>query len=87
MKILAKPIDVLARFDVEGIPTPIKIKLEDEDQAERVIKIEYILFREKLRYEKSFIWSIRCRGIINDVIKDFEIRYCCPTTTWTLYRI
>lgn len=87
MKILAKPIEVLAKFDKEGVPTPLKIKLEDENQEERIIKIEFILFREKLTIEKKSIWAIRCRGIIQDVIKDFEVRYYCETISWMLYRI
>ncbi|MBB6217263.1 hypothetical protein HNQ80_003382 [Anaerosolibacter carboniphilus] len=87
MKIVAKPIDVLAKFNKEGVPTPIKFKIVGEAEAEVAIKVDRVLTREleKLAGNKMFIF--RCQSAINGVEKVYELKYGLETCKWMLFKI
>lgn len=87
MKVLMQPIEILIRFSKEGIPYPLKFKIEEPDSGPIVVKIDHILFRseEKLAGNRMFIF--RCQGVINNILKVFEIKYETATCRWFLYKI
>jgi hypothetical protein len=87
MRVVAKPIDVLAKFNKEGIPTPIKFKIIGEDEAEVTIKVERVITREleKLAGNKMFVF--RCQSVINGGEKIYELKYGLETCKWMLFKI
>ena len=47
MKVLAKPIEVIAWFTKAGIPRPIRFRIANEDQGETVITVEKVLHTDR----------------------------------------
>ena len=51
MKVIAKPVDVVAWFENKGIINPIKFRMKCEDDSYKVIKID----NPKDKYEETYI--------------------------------
>jgi hypothetical protein len=86
MKVLAKPIEVVAWFDTKGEvhPTRFRINIEDE---EKVIKIGRVKKRglEKLAGNHMVVFT--CESEINGVVKSYEIKYEMSTCKWLLFKL
>lgn len=70
MKTQMTPIEVLAHFDNDGTPHPIRFKL-----ADKKIKIEQVVsvVEEKLAGNKMLCF--RCQSEIGGELKPFEIKF------------
>ncbi|WP_434510107.1 hypothetical protein [Desulfitobacterium sp. AusDCA] len=86
MKILMKPIEMVARFSQDGIPHPVKYKVTFEDKP-IVIQIDKILFKteEKLAGNRMIIF--RCQSEINGILKLYELKYEIQTMKWILWKM
>ena len=82
MIILSTPITVLAHFEIDGTPHPLRFKLADKE-----IKIEQGLSvtEEKLAGNKMLIF--RCQSEIGGVLKPFEIKFEMGTCKWFLWKM
>ena len=87
MKIVAKAIEVVAWFDVEGTPHPVRFRHEKDDKSYETIKIDKVTMRyiEKIVGNPTMIF--RCKSRIGDEEKLYEIRYEISTCKWMLYKI
>ncbi|MCC5910113.1 MAG: hypothetical protein JJT76_06715 [Clostridiaceae bacterium] len=86
MKVLMKPIEVIAWFTKEGIPNPIKYRVREEEK-DNIIKIGRVVTRteEKLAGNRMLIY--RCQTILHDHIKVYELKYEVNTCRWFLFKI
>ncbi|MDU4147927.1 MAG: hypothetical protein E7H86_08965 [Bifidobacterium breve] len=82
MKIVNKPIDVIAYCNKDGDIEPIRIRLD-----EKVIRIERILARETEKLCGNYMEKFTCTSTINNVEKMFEIKYELKTHKWILFKI
>jgi len=87
MKVVKKSIEMIAWFNQEGIPHPIKFRIMDNKESWIVIKVDRIIKRdtEKLAGNKMIVF--RCQSIINGVEKIYEIKYELDTCKWILFKI
>jgi hypothetical protein len=87
MKILMKPIDMIAYFTKDGIPHPIKYRINFEKDLIEIIKIDKVIWSEteNLAGNKTIIFS--CQSIINNIEKRYELKYEIETCRWFLYKI
>ena len=83
MKVVSKPIDVIAYGNKDGIIEPIRIRLDDN----KVIKIERILAREMEMLCGNYMEKFTCISTINKLEKIFEIKYELKTHKWILFKI
>ena len=81
MKTLSTPITVLAHFETDGTPHPLRYKLADKE-----IKIEQVLSvtEEKLAGNRMLIF--RCQSEIKGELKPFEIKFELGTCKWYLWK-
>lgn len=86
MKIVAKPIDMIAVFTKEGVLTPIKFKYCD-DEGKTVVKIERVILREMEKFAGNNMVVFRCQSLINNMQKVYEIKYELATCKWILFKI
>lgn len=86
MKVLMRPIEVIAWFTKDGIPTPVKYRVNEEDN-DFVIKVDRVVTRteEKLAGNRMLIY--RCQSIINSTEKVYELKYEISTCKWFLYKM
>jgi hypothetical protein len=82
MKVLMKPIEMVVWFDLEGLPRPVRFRIDGE-----VIKVEQVctLSEEKLAGNRTKIF--RCQSEIDGQLKSFELKYELQTCKWFLFKI
>ncbi len=87
MKIMMKPIDMIAWFSVDGIPTPIKYRTINENGSYVTIKVDRVLFSEteKLAGNKMIIFT--CQSVIKGIEKRYELKYELNTCKWFLFKM
>ena len=87
MKVIAKEIEMIAWFDKEGIIKPLKFRLETDDEVYKVIKF----WRSWLLIKKSMLgnimYSFKCKSIINNNEKIYELKYEVASSKWILFKI
>jgi len=82
MKILMQPIEMIAWFDLNGTPRPLRFRIDGKVQkVDRLIHIS----EEKLAGNRMKIY--RCQSEINGAVKPFELKYELQTCKWFLYKI
>ena len=82
MKVVSKPIDVIAYCNKHGDIEPIRLRVDD-----KVIKVERILSREIEKLCGNDMEKFTCTSTINKVEKIFEIKYELKTHKWILFKI
>ena len=87
MKILMKSIETIAWFTVDGYPTPIRFRFSDKDIGNIIIPVQQILFSEEEKYAGNRMILYRCQSNINDILKEFELKYEIDTCKWFLYKM
>ena len=82
MKILSTPISVLAHFDNDGTPHPIRFKLADKD-----LKIEQVVSVVEEKIAGNRMLCFRCQSEIAGELKPFEIKFELGTCKWFLWKM
>ncbi|MDP4143161.1 MAG: hypothetical protein Q8936_01585 [Bacillota bacterium] len=87
MKVIAKPVEMVAWFDEEGTPHPMRFRITTEDESKSVIKIHRVLFKneEKLAGKKLLVF--KCQAVIQGVERILELKYETNTCKWILFKI
>ncbi|OCZ50847.1 hypothetical protein [Dehalobacter sp. TeCB1] len=86
MKVVMKPIEMVAAFNLDGISTPLKFRIKEHDSLS-TITVEHINFRseEKLAGNKMIIFC--CQSTVNGALKVFELKFETCTGKWFLFKI
>lgn len=87
MKVLMKPIEIIAWFSKDKYPIPLRCRFTDENTSNEVIKIDKILFKEEEKLAGNRMILYRCESIINNTQKIFELKYEISTCKWFLYKM
>lgn len=85
MKVVAKPIDMIAFFKEDGIIEPIRFRMKEDEQE--VIKIDRIQCRREEKVAGIRVKVFTCCSIINGIEKLFEIKYYVDNCKWILFKI
>ncbi len=82
MKLLAAPIEVLAHFETNSRPRPLRIKYKDKE-----LRIEQVVSttEEKLAGNRMFVF--RCQSEINGELRPYELKYELNTCKWLLWKM
>ena len=87
MKVLMKQIEMIAWFNGEQFPVPLRFRIEAEDGSNLVVKIGRILFQEEEKLAGNRMVVYRCQGIFQGLEKIFELKYEILTCRWFLFKI
>jgi hypothetical protein len=87
MKIIAKPIEMVAWTDTKGNINPVRFKIVNEDESYSVIKIDRVLYVDKERLAGNHMLLFKCQSVINGAEKLYEIKYELSTCMWMLFKI
>ena len=87
MKILMRSVDMICCTNRDGVITPIKFRISDEDKEIKIIRIDRILSRkeEKLAGNRMLVFTVQ--SVINGNEHRFEMKYEFTTYKWFLYKI
>jgi len=86
VKILAKPVHMIAVFDEDGAPIPLRFRIE-EDGVLQVIKVDKVVSSESIRPAGMDAFVFRCQSEIRGVLKQYELVYRVKPHQWELYKI
>jgi hypothetical protein len=86
MKVVCKPIDVIAWFEKDGKIHPIKFRIR-EDDFNQVIVIQKIRVVKTEKLAGNLMYVFECESEINGIIKIYEIKYEMATCKWILFKI
>ena len=87
MKILMKPIEMIAWFNKDEYPVPLRYRITAEDLSDTVIKVDKILFKQEEKLAGNRMILYRCESLINDVQRIFELKYELSTCKWYLFKM
>ena len=87
MKIVAKPINVIAVFNCEHIPSPRKFRYETDSSSTCEVKVDRIIESERKRIAGIESIVYLCQSEIEGQIKLYELKYVISTYSWELYKI
>ena len=86
MKLIMKPIAVVAAFDEEGKSWPIKFRYRDE-QENAMITVNRILVRKQEKIAGNLMLVFLCQSSIHEQEVRFEIKYEVRTQKWFLSKM
>ena len=87
MKILMKPIEMIAWFNHDAYPIPLRYRITAEDMSDTVIRVDKILFRQEEKIAGNKMILYKCESIINDIQKIYELKYELSTCKWYLFKM
>ena len=87
MKVVAKPIEVIAMTDTKGNITPLRLRIAQEDESVQVIKIDKIIDRTHEKHAGNAMLVYTCQSLIGNFEKRYELKYEIGTCRWVLFKI
>lgn len=86
MKIVAKPIEMVAWFEENGTPHPVRFRLKESDQF-KTIKVNKVITAEKEKLAGNLMYVFRCQSVINNILRVYELKYALESCRWILFKI
>lgn len=87
MKLIAKPIEMIAWFAQDGAIHPIRFRLLNDQEALQIIKVDRIVSIHKEKKAGNPVIVYKCQSVIKGVYKIFELKYELNTCSWILFKI
>ena len=87
MKVVARPIEMVAWTDTKGIINPVRFKIIKEDGTNSVVKIDKIISVDKEKLAGNNMLVYQCQSSVNGADKLYEIKYELATCRWILFKI
>lgn len=87
MKVLMKPIEMIAWSTIDGLLIPLRYRIVCEDESYRVIKVNRVLTRKEEKLAGNRMLVYKCESIINNTQRIYEIKYEIDSCKWFLYKI
>lgn len=87
MKIVARPVDMIAVFYQGRHPVPHKFKYLSPDGSMKYIHVERIFASEVRKNGNSEIILYQCQSRIEGEAKRYELKFFLKEARWELYKI
>ena len=85
MRIVAKPIKIIAAFDEKGEPTPLKFQVNKNGNW-RLVKVDQVLSSETIKPSGMEALVYSCQSEIKGTFKKYEIVFRIKPHKWELYK-
>jgi hypothetical protein len=86
MRIIRKPIDVIAIFKRGEQPVPARVRMEVDGQ-EIVAKVDRIIKIQRVKNVGKGEIVYTCQSRINSVDRIYELKFLLDVIEWSLYKI
>lgn len=81
---MLKAVDMLAWFDTEGSPSPIRFRTQTPINENIVIRIEKINNKQISNKAGNYIIRFDCSVIVDNAYRDIQIMYEMGSCKWYL---
>lgn len=86
MKVIAKPIQMVASFDDKGAVRPIKFRWYHNGENQ-VIQVDQILSQQAQKIAGTPMLLFDCNSTINNQLVYYQLKYDVTANTWILFKI
>lgn len=87
MKVIAKPIEMLAWYESDGTLNPVRFKITNKDGSESLINIDKIVKRSREWLAGNTMLIYDCIGVVADKERSFQLKFEICTCKWILFKI
>jgi len=87
MKVVAKPIEVISVMDTKGNITPLRLRIQRDDESLQVIKVDKVITRANEKFAGNRMIVFTCQSLVGDIEKKYELKYELETCKWILFKI
>jgi len=87
MKIIARPIDVVAFFPKNKPPVPRKFRYEEGDGQAVAVSIDRVVSVEQKKTAGVLCYVYCCQSLMDGQDKRYELKYTLSDCRWELYKI
>ena len=86
IKIVAKPIEMVAWTDIRGNINPIRFKITKDNESSSVVKIDKVITRTQEKFAGNLMIVFTCQSVIREVDRLYELKYEINTRKWMLFK-
>jgi len=87
MKVVAKPIEVISVMDTKGNITPLRLRIQRQDESLQVIKVDKVITRANEKFAGNRMTVFTCQSLVEGIEKRYELKYELDTCRWILFKI
>lgn len=81
-----QPVEMIAWFNLEGIPNPIRYKIASSDASKVVVKVDRIVTRSEEKLAGNRMIIFRCQSEVSGQLRVYKLKYELNTCKWYLYK-
>lgn len=81
------PIEMICVCGADGALTPLRFRMEDEEQCLQTVVISQVLSRKMIQYVGIESIQFLCKGEHYGAERLFELSYLIRTHTWIVSRV
>ncbi len=87
MKIISRPVEMIAWFHQKQWPEPVKFRLRGADGTLTTIRVDRIaeVREEKRAGIRSYVY--RCQSLVEEQQRVYELQYLVEECRWVLYKM
>jgi len=86
MKVVAKPIEVVAWFNEKGGIRPLKFKIREQEEFS-VIKVDRMVHTHLEKFVGNPMQVFDCQSTIDGEVRTYQLKYELATNQWILFKI
>jgi hypothetical protein len=87
MRTIAKQIEVLTVTDAQGNMSPLRFKAKTKHDEDIIIRVDKIESKELEKMSGNDMLLYKCRGIVNDKHRAFELKFEIKSCKWMLWKM
>lgn len=86
MKVWMKPIEMIAWFNQDSMPVPLRYRIKLNDGSNKVVKVDKVIHKEEEKLAGNRMIVYKCESIINNLQRIYELKYEIDTCKWFLFK-
>ncbi len=87
MKVFMKPIKMIFYSEENGVITPLKFQMLNQEKEYFTVKVDNIMLRQEEKLAGNRMLIYRCQSEIDGMEKVYELKYEVSTCKWYLYKM
>jgi len=87
MKIIAKAISMVSWTDESGVITPVRFRIENEDESLSTIKIDKVITMDREKLAGNHMLVYKCQSVIKGSERPYELKCEISSGKWILWKL
>jgi hypothetical protein len=87
MKVIAKPVVMLAHTNERGEIRHYRFRMKLDDEPEQVIKVDKVIFKQTEKLTGNSMILYKCQSLDGDDVRFFDLKFELNTCRWILFRM